>query len=152
MRIILVFVSLLLTSFLSAQIEVSKAGDGWDKQVDSAINLIKVYDYEKYQTLKLVCSKVDFWIGPHSSCTEEKGRGIILIAISDVSLKSTNNLAAILVHESLHLIIMKHSKQMNIFEEEKLCYSYELSFLNKLPNLEPWLLEHTKEQIRNNTK
>jgi len=152
MKVLGLLVSFILTSFVSAQIEVSKAGDGWDHQVDSAINLIKTYDYEKFQTLKLVCSKVDFWLGPHSSCTEEKGKGIILIAISDVSLKSINNLAAILVHESLHLMIMKRSSQMNSFEEEKLCYSYELSFLNKLPNPEPWLLEHTKEQIRNNTK
>lgn len=152
MRIILLFVSFLLTCFTHSQILVSKAGDGWDKQVDSAINLIKTTDPDKFQVLKLVCDKVDFWIGNHSTCFYEDKKGTIIIAVKDIELNSINNLAAILVHESLHLTIMMNNKQMPVNEEEYLCYRYELSFISKLQNPEYWLLEHIKTQIQNNIK
>ena len=51
MRILVLTVSFLLTCFTHAQINISKAGNGWDKQIDSALLLIKSTDIEKYQLI-----------------------------------------------------------------------------------------------------
>ena len=46
MKMLVLLVSFSLTCFTYAQIEVSKAGDGWNRQVDSALLLIKKTDIE----------------------------------------------------------------------------------------------------------
>jgi hypothetical protein len=59
---------------------------------------------------------------------------------------NVNNLAATLVHESMHLQIARMKKENAIIlsdgYEERLCYSYELNFLNKIPFVETWLINH----------
>jgi hypothetical protein len=32
-------------------------------------------------------------------------------------------------------------------EEEKICYEYELEFLFKVPNIDPWLLDNALKMI-----
>jgi hypothetical protein len=32
-------------------------------------------------------------------------------------------------------------------EEEKICYEYELEFLLKVPNIDPWLLDNALKMI-----
>jgi len=129
----------------SHPIYVSKAGDGWDLKVDSAITLIKNIDSVKYSRLLRVCTNVDFWAGKFSSNDGDK---TILVSVNDVKLNSVNNLAAILIHESMHLYISQNNIQLTLNEEESQCYMYEFEFLTKLKNLEPWLLQHTIKQIQ----
>jgi hypothetical protein len=52
---------------LFGQIQVDKAGDGWDQKIDSAISLIRETDPEKYSLLESNCSKVSFWVSDFSS-------------------------------------------------------------------------------------
>lgn len=143
MRIIFLLI-LFFPTFVYSQIKIDKAGDEWNLKIDSAINIIKHYDSTKYQLLLNVCNKVEFWNGNYST---NDGKKSIIVSIKDVKLNSLNNLAAILVHESLHLY---YSSTNNILEdkiEENICYKYEFSFLEKLPNVEIWLWRHTLEQI-----
>lgn len=150
MKMLVLLVSFLLTSFSYAQIEVSKAGDGWDKQIDSALQLIKKTDIEKYQLIDSVCAKVDFWISEFSSNEGSYGtKGTILVAVKDVKLNSINNLAVVLVHESLHLHVLQKGYIIIPEQEEAWCYRYELDFINKLHNPEPWLKEHAITQLIN---
>ena len=83
----------------SHPIYVSKAGDGWDLKIDSAITLIKNIDSVKYSRLLHVCTNVDFWAGKFSSNDGDK---TILVSVNDIKLNSVNNLAAILIHESIY--------------------------------------------------
>ena len=138
---------------LFGQIQVDKAGDGWGQKIDSAISLIRETDPEKYSLLESNCSKVSFWVSDFSSneiCPEEKG--IIYISTKEVGLNSINNLAAVLVHESLHLYLTRKGANFPVEKEENYCYKYELEFIRKLKNPEPWLVQHTQDQIKNTQK
>lgn len=147
------FLSFLLISPLFGQIQVDKAGDGWDQKIDSAISLIRETDSAKYSLLESNCSKVSFWVSDFSSneITQEE-RGIIYISTKEIGLNSINNLAAVLVHESLHLYLSRKGARFPVEKEENYCYKYELEFIRKLPNPEPWLVQHTQEQIKNTQK
>ena len=134
-----------VSNSLYSQPLVHVAGDAWQLQVDSAISIIKKYDPGKYELLTKVCDEVDFWMGDFSSCDlAPNGTATIYIAVKDVKLNSINNLACILVHESLHLYFAKQNFRYPRALEEKICYTYELDFLEKIPNAEPWLLLHAK--------
>jgi hypothetical protein len=145
--------SFLLIAPLFGQIQVDKAGDGWDQKIDSAISLIRETDSAKYSLLESNCSKVSFWVSDFSSneITQEE-RGIIYISTKEIGLNSINNLAAVLVHESLHLYLSRKGASFPVEKEENYCYKYELEFIRKLSNPEPWLVQHTQEQIKNTQK
>lgn len=143
----------LLPNILLSQIIIDKAGDGWDLKVDSALQLIKKTDLPKYQLLNDVCTSVGFWMNDFSSCNLSKDSiGEIYISVKDIKLNSINNLAAVLVHESLHLYFRKKGSTFSYNQEEVFCYCYELELLNKLSNVESWLFQHTKQQIINYSK
>jgi len=76
-------------------------------------------------------------------------KGIILVAVKDVQLNSINNLAVVLVHESLHLHVLQKGYIIIPEQEEAWCYRYELDFIDKLPNPEPWLKQHAITQLTN---
>ena len=134
----------LLPTLLSAQIKIDKAGDGWELQADSALTLIKQYDSIKYELLLSVCDKIEFWNGSYST---NDGKKTIVISVGDVKLGSIQNLSAVIIHESLHLYYSNHLHMLDDQEEENMCYRYEFSFLEMLPDVEEWLWRHTLEQI-----
>lgn len=137
---------LFLTSVNSyGQISIDKAGDGWHLKIDSALTLISQYDSAKFELLNTVCTKIQFWNGSYST---NDGDTSIIVAVKDVRLGSINNLALVLVHESLHLYLMDRGVELLSKVEENYCYRYELEFLKKLPNPEPWLTSHVTEQIK----
>lgn len=76
------------------------------------------------------------------------GVGKIYISNMDMKIESINNLACVLVHESLHLFFLKKEIKISKKEEERLCYLYELELLNKIPSAESWLIHHTKNKIK----
>ena len=146
----LILILLTLPSLLFSQIKIDKAGDGWDQKIDSALQLIKKTDLEKYQLLDSVCNKIEFWSSSFSSNGGKYGeKGTILVAVKDVQLNSINNLAVVLVHESLHLHVLQKGYIIIPEQEEAWCYRYELSFIDKLKNPEPWLKEHAITQLTN---
>jgi hypothetical protein len=93
---------------------------------------------------------VEFWSSGFSSNDGSYGnKGTILVAVKDVKLNSINNLAVVLVHESLHLHVLQKGYIIPPEQEEAWCYRYELDFINKLENPEPWLKEHAITQLIN---
>jgi len=146
----LLLILLTLPSLLLSQIVIDKAGDGWDSKIDSALQLIKKTDIKKYQLLDSVCGKVEFWSSGFSSNEGKYGnKGVILVAVKDVKLNSINNLAVVLVHESLHLHVLQKGYIIIPEQEEAWCYRYELDFIDKLSNPEPWLKQHAITQLTN---
>jgi hypothetical protein len=146
----LLLILVLLPNFLLSQIKADKVGNGWDLKIDSAIQLIKKIDIEKYQLLDSVCDRVEFWSSGFSSNEGSFGKkGTILVAVKDVQLNSINNLAVVLVHESLHLHVLQKGYIIIPEQEEAWCYRYELDFIDKLKNPEPWLKQHAIKQLTN---
>lgn len=142
------FLLLLLIPFTSSgQIRIDKAGDGWDLKIDSALTVIKQTDPQKFQLLDSVCQEVSFWISNFSSNELVENKGRIYVSVKDVKL-GINNLACVLVHESLHLYFLRKGVQMTPAEEENYCYRYELEFIQKLKNPEPWLKENALKHIQ----
>jgi hypothetical protein len=141
---------LFITNLAFGQIKIDKAGNGWDLKIDSALQLIKKVDIEKYQLIDSVCGRVEFWSSGFSSNEGSYGnKGTILVAVKDVQLNSINNLAVVLVHESLHLHVLQKGYIVAPEQEEAWCYRYELTFIDKLKNPEPWLKQHAIKQLTN---
>lgn len=150
MRLLITLCFLIIPNLSFGQIKVDKAGDGWDRKIDSALQLIKEVDKEKYQLLDSVCERVEFWSSGFSSNEGSYGKkGTILVAVKDVQLNSINNLAVVLVHESLHLHVLQKGFIIIPEQEEAWCYRYELDFIDKLKNPEPWLKQHAITQLTN---
>jgi hypothetical protein len=141
---------LFITNLTFGQIKIDKAGNGWDLKIDSALHLIKQVDIEKYQLIDSVCNRVEFWSSGFSSNEGSYGKkGTILVAVKDVQLNSINNLAVVMVHESLHLHVLQKGYIVAPEQEEAWCYRYELTFIDKLKNPEPWLKQHAIKQLTN---
>lgn len=147
MKNLLILLCLIPTS-LFCQIKVDKAGDGWDSIVYNALSLIKNTSSTHYKLVTSVVDKVEFWNEDYSSNNVVEGKGVIVISSKDIALKSINNIAAVLIHESCHLKFMLSGPILRGFEEEYQCYATELKFLKMLPYVEPDLLQYTQEQIQ----
>ena len=135
---------LVLSQNCYAQIKVPDVGDGWKGKILLAIDKIHDCDSSKYTTLLSVCNEVEFWTGSFATIDKQS----ILIPTAELKAGIINDLAAILIHESMHLHLKKIRVRPSVAEEERLCYEYELDFLQKIPGVEPWLLNNCKQQIK----
>ena len=144
MKLLVKCLSIFFPFILSAQIKIDDVGDGWKNKVEQAIEVVKQYDFEKYTLLMENCEHISYSLLPFS--TTENGT-TILIAQKEIIKGNINDLAATLVHESLHLYFLKNNMILPNNEEEILCYTYELELLFKIPDVEPWLISHAKKQI-----
>jgi len=140
----LIALLIFLPSFAFSQIKISDVGDGWKQEVDSAIHLIKRIDTANYRVLIENCKEVEFIIGNTSTT---KPPNTIAINTGDLKLKSINNIACVLVHESYHLYLYNHRIFLTPNEEELVCYTREYYFLCKLSGIEDWLFTHVINQM-----
>lgn len=141
--IVLLFLFTSIYSF--GQLTVTDVGDGWKNKVDSALRIIQTYDIEKYNVILETCTLIGYW---NESFSTTEGDSVILISTKDINNESINNIAAILVHESMHLYIKQLYTKVSPNREETICYVYELNFLYKVPNVEPWLIENANTKIK----
>jgi hypothetical protein len=144
MKLLAKCLSIFFPFILSAQIKIDDVGDGWKNKVEQAIEVIKQYDPEKYTLLMENCEHISYSLLPFST-TETQNT--ILISQKEIIAGNINDLAATLVHESLHLYFWRNNIVFPKNEEEILCYTYELELLFKIPNVESWLVSHAKRQI-----
>jgi hypothetical protein len=127
-----------------SQISIDDVGDGWKKQVERSIKLIKDTDSVSYRILLDNCTRIEFIIGDRSTNLPPN---TIVINTKDVTSPSINNLAAVLVHESYHLYLWNNSIKFTAREEELMCYMHEYNFLCKLTDVEDWLFLNAVNQI-----
>jgi hypothetical protein len=140
----LLSVIFLLPIFGHSQMVIDDVGDNWKLRVDSALQVVKKYDSINYGKILTNCKKVSFWNGSFSTVEDSQ---TILITQKDMKHSSINNIAAILVHESTHLFIINKRLKYTPSDEEVFCYFVELRFLEKIPNVEDWLINNTKKMI-----
>ena len=127
-----------------SQIRIDDIGDGWKAKVEQALTVIQQTDCEKYDLLMATCKHVSY--STATFATTESGT-TILIPRREIVVGNINDIAAALVHESLHLYMLQNKLIMPEADEEVLCYAYELEFLLQIPGVETWLLEHARKQI-----
>lgn len=127
-----------------SQIRIDDIGDGWKAKVEQALTVIQQTDCEKYDLLMATCKHISY--STATFATTESGT-TILIPRREIVVGNINDIAAILVHESLHLYMLQNKLIMPEADEEVLCYAYELEFLLQIPGVETWLLDHARKQI-----
>ena len=136
-------ICLLISINCSAQ-KIDDIGDGWKATVEKALAVIKKYDSTKYNFIKAHCTKISYWLG--SFATIEQPR-TILIPTTEMNKACINDIACVIVHESLHLYYRYPETSMKLEEEEFKAYSYEYDFLMKIPNVQYWLIQHCVKML-----
>lgn len=133
----------ILSFTVNSQIRIDDVGDGWKNYIQKSIDLIQNVDSLKYQRLISTCNHIGYWNGTYSTIEDST----ILISNRDARSGNIHNIAAALVHESMHLYIKQQKYTLSIIKEEITCYLYELDFLLRIPNVEPWLIQHIITQL-----
>jgi hypothetical protein len=144
-KLLSVLLFLFISIYSFGQLKITDVGDGWKNKVDSALKIIQTYDIEKYNVILETCTLIGYW---NESFSTTEGDSVILISTKDINHASINNIAAILVHESMHLYIKQLYAKVSPNREETICYVYELNFLYKVPNVEIWLIENATNKIK----
>lgn len=144
MKLLSSCLSLFLPIILSAQIKVADVGDGWADAVNNSLTMIKAIDSNYWAVLNEYCTEVGYWNGTYST---SDGKSIIYISTREMKYGDLENIAAVLVHESLHLLIANRGFQLTAKVEEKICYEWELQFLIKL-GASDMLINHAKQMIK----
>lgn len=144
MKKLLFLICVFTFTSLMGQVTISDVGDGWKNKVDTALLLIKTYDLEKYNVINETCRVIGYW---NESFSTTEGDSVILISTKDMFNGNINNIAAVLVHESMHLYIKQSHIKLDPRKEEVSCYMYELNFLQTIPNVERWLIDNARSKI-----
>ena len=135
---------LLFPLLLNSQIKIIDVGDGWKSKVLAAIKVVQKYDIHKYHILMYECKQIDFGLFPFAT---SDGNSLIVLPVEVMDRGCINDIAACLVHESLHMQLFKAGNKLDEDYEEALCYKWELDFLQRIPNVEKWLISNAQYQI-----
>lgn len=147
-KLLLALILLAVAGVSHAQITIDQAGDNWRAKVDSAISLIRTAPSFYYGGLIAVCDSVSFFNASFSSCEGSfDQKGTIFVSANDVKL-GIQNIAAVLIHESLHLSILMKGHSLPPGREEHLAYMYEWQFLKNLPGADPSLIKYAEDRMR----
>jgi hypothetical protein len=144
MKIYALLMGMFMFTSLFGQIKITDVGDGWKGKVEQALDTIKKYDTEKYNLVIESCMVIGYW---NESFSTTEGDTTILISTKDMNFNNIYNIAAILVHESMHLYIKQLYIKIPPNKEEVITYKYELDFLKKIPNVDQWLIGNCIKQI-----
>lgn len=146
-KLLLTLILLAVTAVSDAQIVIDQAGDNWRAKVDSAVSLIKLAPSFYHQALIESCDSVAFFTANFSSCSGGLGqKGTIFVSTKDVKL-GIQNIAAVLIHESLHLNLQMKGISLPPNKEEHLAYMFEWQFLMNLPGADPALIKYAENRM-----
>ena len=145
MRLWIVLFLLTVSSYSFSQIRITDVGDGWKGKVEQALDTIQKYDIEKYSLIMETCKVVAYWNGGFATTECDS---IITIPTKEMNNGNIYNIAAILVHESLHLYFLTTRFKLQPNVEEVIAYQHELEFLKKIPYVDEWLIENAENKIK----
>jgi hypothetical protein len=145
MRLWILLTLLTLSTYSFSQIRITDVGDGWKGKVEQALDTIQKYDKEKYYLIMETCKVVAYWNGGFATTESDS---IITIPTKEMNNGNIYNIAAILVHESLHLYFITTKFNLRPNVEEVIAYQHELEFLKKIPCVDEWLIENAKNKIK----
>jgi len=142
-KLIFLFI-VFFSNIIFSQIKVDTAGDFWDKEVNSALNIIKSTNIDTYDWVVDNVYRISIWNQSYNSFEIVDGKAIILLSSSNFGRGSVNNIASTIVHETYH--INHRFEKNNVCEEELQAYLFELNFLFKIKDVENWLVEFVYDQ------
>jgi hypothetical protein len=134
------FLLILLFSFsLSAQIKIDKAGDFWDLEIRKSLEQIQKIDVFMYDYVETNVDRISVWNSGINSFEVVDGERVIFISSKNFGRGSINNLSSTIIHEAYHIA---HRQEHNpVCNEEMQAYLFELNYLFKIKDVEPWLVE-----------
>lgn len=141
MKLLAIFLISPLLAF--TQIRIDDVGDGWKGLVEQALKVIETTDTTKYELVTRYCTQISYGLQPFSTIESDH---VIILPTAEMKKGLVNDIAAAIVHESLHLYFLHNSIGANVQAEEAICYAYELEFLKQIPGVELFLLEHALRQ------
>ena len=142
MKQLLIFLSFI--PFISfSQIRIDDVGDGWKGLVEQALKVIEITDSTKYELVTRYCDQISYGLQPFSTT---EGGHVIILPTTEMKKGIVNDIAAAIVHESLHLYFVYNNIGATEQVEEAICYAYELEFLKQIPGVEQFLLDHAFKQ------
>lgn len=144
MKQLLACLSLLVSLNLFSQIKIDDVGTGWKDSVSAAIKKIEESDPFYHVFLNANCNHISYTMANFSTT---EGDSTILISTRQMKAGFVNDIAATLVHESLHLYLKRLNLGLSEREEELMCYKFELMFLFRVLDVEAWLMSHTIKMI-----
>lgn len=124
---------------LNAQIKIDRAGDFWDVEISKSLDKIKKIDPFMYDYVETNVDRISVWNNSINSFEIVDGERVIFISSKNFGRGSINNLASTIIHESYH--IAHRSEHNTVCNEEIQAYLFELNFLFKVKDVEPWLVE-----------
>lgn len=146
-KLCLTIIALTFVVCAKSQIIIDQAGDNWRAKVDSAIVLIKTAPSFYYAGLIASCDSISFFNADFSSCSGGlKQKGTIFVSAKDVRL-GIQNIAAVLIHESIHLSLQSKGVKFPPNKEEHLAYLYEWQFLMNLPGADLSLIKYAESRM-----
>ena len=141
MKLLAIFLISPLLAF--SQIRIDDVGDGWKGLVEQALQVIETTDTAKYNLVTQYCTQITYGLQPFSTIESDH---VIILPTAEMKKGIVNDIAAAIVHESLHLYFIHNSIGTNVQAEEAICYAYELEFLKQIPGVEQFLLDHALRQ------
>jgi hypothetical protein len=141
MKLLAIFLISPLLAF--SQIRIDDVGDGWKGLVEQALKVIETTDTAKYNLVTQYCTQITYGLQPFSTIESDH---VIILPTAEMKKGIVNDIAAAIVHESLHLYFIHNSIGTNVQAEEAICYAYELEFLKQIPGVEQFLLDHALRQ------
>ena len=130
---------ILFYSSLNAQIKIDKAGDFWDLEIQRSLDKIKIVDPFIYDFVESNVDRISVWNGNINTIHMIDGKRVIVISSKNFGRGSINNLASTIIHEAYHIAHIPDNN--NVCIEEMNAYLFELTFLFKIEDVEPWLIE-----------
>lgn len=131
MRNAITLALLFLSINASSQIIIADEDEILRSRVDSALSIIQTSDISRYSFLLENCDKIDFsdYATPISL-----SNGVMLIPVEMINESSVNEIAGIIVNQSMHLFFINYVIEMDKHLEDITCSAYEIDFLLKIMN------------------
>jgi hypothetical protein len=123
MRNVITLALLFLSINASSQIIIADEDEILRSRVDSALSIIETSDPN--------CDKIDFsdYATPISL-----SNGVVIIPVKMINESSVNEIAGIIVNQSMHLFFINYLIEMDKHLEDITCSAYEIDFLLKIRN------------------
>ena len=129
MRNVITLALLFLTINASSQIIIAGEDEILRSRVDSALSIIETSDPSRYSFLLENCDKIDFsdYATPISL-----SNGVVIIPVEMINESTVNEIAGIIVNQSMHLFFINYVIEMDKQREDITCSANEIDFLLKI--------------------
>ena len=107
MKIWIVSILLILSSYSFSQIKITDVGDGWKGKVEQALDTIQKYDKEKYYLIMETCKVVAFWNGGFSTTESDRREMVFAPGVNGLANNSVSYTSGTTSYKSFRTFAIK---------------------------------------------